>query len=670
MSLPKKYVLVIAEKPRAAAKIAEALGASSKLRIGGVPVWVGKLRGRDIVIAPTAGHLFTLYTDEKGFPVFSYSWGPRWVYEPESKHLAKFYEVLRKLSLNAEYFINACDYDIEGSVIGYNIIRYLGDASRAGRVKFSALTREEILRAFDNPQPLDWGNIESGLARHILDWIWGINVSRALTSVYHKLFGRHPVLSAGRVQSPTLIELVRRYVERATFVPVPLFTVSVKVEHGGKEYALTNRFEPFRRREDAARLARALRVRRSLVVGSAEKRVVSLEPPPPFNLTELQLEAARVFGYSPARTLEIAEELYLRSLISYPRTNSERIPPTIDNAWILRRLSALPELGAYASELLRRGLLVPREGPGEDPAHPAIHPTGYLPAEELSREESNVYELIVRRYLASFYPSSRVEEIVYTVVEPGTNATFRLTGRRVLSQEWLRVYRYRRVGTVEVPVLRPGEEVPVSSVRVLRLYTRPPPLYTKASILKWMESVNIGTEATRAEIIEKLFERGYVRGSSISVTSLGLAVARVLSTLFKEITEVELTRELERGLREIAFGGAKREEVIGEAVSRLRAKLEDVKRALSDSDALELKRRLGLSVGRCWVCGRDSSEEEDGIMLCHLHLRAYQNLKETYAAWREGTGASFEEYAETLSRLSGTGRFVREVLAYLMKSVR
>ncbi len=670
MSLPKRYVLVIAEKPRAAAKIAEALGAGSKLTIGGIPVWIGRFRGRDFVIAPTAGHLFTLHTDEKGFPVFNYSWGPRWVYEPGSKHLAKFYDALRRLSPNAEHYINACDYDIEGSVIGYNIIRHLGDVTRASRVKFSALTKEDIRKAFEDPQPLDWGNIESGLARHVLDWIWGINVSRALTRIYQKLSGERATLSAGRVQSPTLIELVERYVEREAFVPTPLFTVSVKVLCGGKEFTLTNGFDPFRRQEDARRLAKVLRSKK-LVVKSAEKRVVSLAPPPPFNLTELQLEAARVFGYSPARTLEIAEELYLRSLISYPRTNSEKIPPTVDNSQILQRLTGLPEVGAYASELLRRGLLVPREGPGEDPAHPAIHPTGYLPTRELGREESNVYELVVRRYLASFYPSSTVEELVYTIVEPETGTEFRLAGRRVVSQEWLRVYHYRKVTALELPALRTGEEVPVTSVEVVKLYTRPPPLYTKATILRWMESVNIGTEATRAEIIEKLFERGYVRGSSINATELGLEVAQILGTLFKEITEVELTRELERKLREIAFGKVRRESVIEEAVSKLRPKLEEVKRVLSDSEAEELKRRLGLSAGlRCRVCGRDSVGEEDGVPLCQLHLRAYRNLKEAYAAWREGTGVGFEEYLETLSRLPKLGRLVKEVVAYLRNSVR
>lgn len=662
---------MIAEKPRAAAKIAEALGARSKLSIDGVPVWVGKLGGKDVVIAPTAGHLFTLYTNERGFPVFGYSWGPRWVYEPRSKHLVKFYRALKKLSPSAECYVNACDYDIEGSVIGYNIIQQLGDIKRAFRAKFSTLTREEIARAFNNLHPLDWGNIESGLARHVLDWIWGINVSRALMHIYGKLFGDSLILSAGRVQSPTLIELVRRYLIREAFVPEPLFTVSVKIRYNGREYSLSNSFDPLRRLEEAKNLAEMLKARRKLVVRNAERILLSLEPPPPFNLTELQLEASRLFGYSPAKTLEIAEDLYLESLISYPRTNSEKIPPSIDNAQILRKLSALPELGNYASEILQRRLLAPKEGPGEDPAHPAIHPTGYLPTRRLDKEELNLYELIVRRYLASFYPSARVEEVVYTIAEPSSGVLFKLLGRRVISQEWLKVYHYRKVGTVEVPSLRSGEEVVLSTVRLLKLYTRPPPAYTKASILKWMESAGIGTEATRAEIIETLFRRKYVRGRNIEVTELGLRVAHILSTLFKEITEVELTREFERKLHGIMLGRMTRKEVIDEAITKLGAKLEEVKKTLREHKEVELKKKLGLTTGlQCSVCGNDSVGEEDSIAFCPLHLKAYRNLKKTYEVWEDAVDMTFEEYIKAVSKLSSTGRFVKEVIEYLTKRVR
>ncbi len=670
--LPDSYALVIAEKPRAAAKIAEALGARTRLKVDGLSVWVGKLGGDYVVIAPTAGHLYTLYTEERSYPTFSYSWGPRWLYEKGSEHLRRYYSALKKLAGRAKYYVNACDYDIEGSVIGYNIIYHLGDVKRAYRVKFSTLTKEELVKAFSNLHPLDWGNIESGIARHVLDWIWGINVSRALSDIVSRLYGRKVVLSAGRVQSPTLLELVRRYLERATFVPELSFTLSVKVGYGGREYGLENLFQPFRRLSDAWKTLETLRGGGRLVVERVERREVRLHPPPPFNLTELQLEASRVLGYSPAKTLNIAESLYLESLISYPRTNSEKLPPTIDNTSILRRLASLPELGPYASELLKRGLLRPREGEREDPAHPAIHPTGYLPSRKLKKEEAELYEMIVRRYLASFYPEALVEEVSYTLVDPSTGLRFRLSGKKVLKYEWLKVYRYREVEPVEVPSLATGTSVGVSSAKLVRVYGKPPVLYSRATILKWMEEVGIGTEATRAEIIENIFRRGYVRGSRIEVTELGLDVARILSTLFKEITEVKLTREFERKLGEVASGARSREEVIEEAKSKLRDKLLEVKKTLSEGRVEVVKERVGLgsSSASCTVCGREATGSYGGVSMCLVHGLAYENIAKAYRSWSEGAEVGFEDYLRALLKLRSVGRYAREVAEYLIKRVR
>ncbi|MFN3268598.1 MAG: DNA topoisomerase, partial [Zestosphaera sp.] len=199
------YVLVIAEKPKAADKIAVALNLSTRKVVDGVRVWKGFFNGRRFLVAPAVGHLFSLDTEERDFPVFTYRWVPRWLVEKKSRYARKYYEVLKKLARGASEYVNACDYDIEGSVIGYLIIKNFGDLSRSRRAKFSSLTREELVNAFKNLQPLDVRMVEAGLCRHEIDWIWGINVSRALMSYYKKVFGNFKVLSAGRVQTPTLI---------------------------------------------------------------------------------------------------------------------------------------------------------------------------------------------------------------------------------------------------------------------------------------------------------------------------------------------------------------------------------------------------------------------------------------------------------------------------------
>ncbi|MGC8975773.1 MAG: toprim domain-containing protein, partial [Thermoprotei archaeon] len=135
------YILVIAEKPKAADKIAMALNLSNKRVVKGVRVWEGFFEGRKFLVAPAVGHLFSLHTDERGFPVFTYKWVPKWFVDRESRYARKYYEVLRDLARGASEYVNACDYDIEGSVIGYLIIKNFGDLSRSRRAKFSSLTQ-------------------------------------------------------------------------------------------------------------------------------------------------------------------------------------------------------------------------------------------------------------------------------------------------------------------------------------------------------------------------------------------------------------------------------------------------------------------------------------------------------------------------------------------------
>jgi DNA topoisomerase-1 len=150
-TLPSRYILVIAEKPKAASRIADALSDGSRARLCrryGVPFWITFWHGKPYVIASAAGHLFGLTTDESGFPVFSYYWAPLWEIDESAKHTRKFFEIIAYLAKRAYMFVNACDYDIEGSVIGYSILKAIGGLQRAKRARYSALTRTDIRRAF------------------------------------------------------------------------------------------------------------------------------------------------------------------------------------------------------------------------------------------------------------------------------------------------------------------------------------------------------------------------------------------------------------------------------------------------------------------------------------------------------------------------------------------
>ncbi len=662
--------MIIAEKPKAAEKIAQALGLKHKSRLYSVPYWIGSVNGKRALLLSAAGHLFSLKPNGRGYPVFKYEWVPRYEVDRNASHTKKFLAVIEKLGKGAKEYVNACDYDIEGSVIGYQIIRYLNGLDRAKRAKFSSLTSEELRKAFSSVKELDKLMVEAGLCRHELDWIWGINISRALMDMYKTLSGERLILSAGRVQSPTLMEVINRQVERHTFVPEVTVDIAVYVSIDHAKYKLENKFSPPQTLSKARAIAKMLRDKKQLTVTKVYKETRKTVPPPPFNLPDLQVEASRVGGIPPSETLRIAESLYLDSLISYPRTNSQKLPKDLRHRDIVMKLSGLKPYAEYCKELLKKKELVPREGRKEDPAHPAIYPTGYLPRKKLSRRQWLVYDLIVRRYLASLSKPLLTERTEYLM--EGAGLFFALRGQVILERGWLRIYRYVKANEKQLPRLSEGFEIPLESVRIIKKYSKPPPKYTRSSLLKWMESVNIGTEATRAEIIDVLLRRGYLRtGKGLEVTDLGWKVATVLKKFFNEVITVNLTRDFERKLNDVSLGKVSRKEVVDEAISFLEPRLNEIKRTLRGIKDLEKSERpnslLGGSKTKCVVCGEDAFFIRGSLHLCEMHGLAYDRIIRGYNCWSNRLGIDFHTYLKELIKLKNTGKYAKELANYLLR---
>ena len=214
----EKYTLIITEKPDAAQRIAKALdqkGKPEKVEEKNVPYFLAK-RDKPLAVVSALGHLYTVMHIGKGrnyYPVFNFKWAPRYLAEKRAKQLRTWIEVVSKLAKNAEEFIDACDYDIEGSLIGYCLLKYACESKEnvAKRMKFSTLTKKELEKAYSEPLPkLDFALIEAGKARHEVDWLYGVNISRALTLAAKRWSGKYATLSTGRVQGPTLMFLVAR----------------------------------------------------------------------------------------------------------------------------------------------------------------------------------------------------------------------------------------------------------------------------------------------------------------------------------------------------------------------------------------------------------------------------------------------------------------------------
>jgi DNA topoisomerase-1 len=557
------YTLIISEKPSAAERIASAL-ADGKVEKAGKATFYFKIKhgGKDIVVVPAVGHLFVLDEKDKKakwtYPIFDMDWRP--TYEDKNNLWAKkYFSTIEKLAKGANEYISACDYDIEGSTIAWNIIRFICGAKDGKRMKFSTLTDSDIIEAYKGASPhLDFPQIEAGLTRHTLDFLWGINLSRALTLALEKANG-YWTLSVGRVQGPTLKLLEDREREIEKFVPELFWILELHGMVKGKKIIAVHEKDRFWEKDQADGLLKKTSGKKA-VVESVEKRMVRQLPPTPFDLTTLQREAFGNFGYSPKMTLDVAQTLYEQALISYPRTSSQKLPQKLGLKSIMEKLAGQKDYSDLCGKLLKANKIVPREGEKEDLAHPAIFPTGQMPG-RLSNYQRNVYDIIVRRFLAAFANPALRERITAVINVNGEN--FKTFGVRTVKAEWMEYYgRYAKFREQLLPEMAKGEAIEKPEVKMNEKATTPPDRFSQASILKIMEDRNLGTKATRAQILQTLYDREYIKDKSIRVTALGSAVVESLEKHCPEIISEDLTKTLDEEIELIQKGKKKREEIV------------------------------------------------------------------------------------------------------------
>jgi DNA topoisomerase-1 len=609
-----KYTLIVTEKPSAAKRIAEALdlqGKPKQLKQNGVPYYVAN-RDRKLVVVPAIGHLYTIVQEggrSSSYPAFNFKWTPRHLAERKAKNIRNWVDTFSKLSHDADEFVSACDYDIEGSLIGYCILKYAcgGKEASAKRMKFSTLMKTELEQAYEQPLPcLDFALIEAGRTRHEVDWLYGINLSRALMSAARRWSGMYSTLSTGRVQGPALQFLAEREKAIRSFVPTPYWQINAEAE------ILNSVVEAEYERSRIETLAEADAVvaacaNKTGKVTTVDVKTVNQKPPVPFDVGTLQREAYSLFGYTPRRTLAIAQRLYLDALISYPRTSSQKLPPVIGYKKILNSLKRKRAYTKPATKLLEKTNLKPREGTKEDPAHPAVYPTGKLPEKLLKTPEKRVWDLIVRRFMAVFGEAALKESLKVSLDVNGH--CFFLRGRRILREGWMQYYKpYVRAEEVLLPTIEEGDKVRMRRVKREDKFTCPPSRYNPASLLKKMEQFGIGTKATRADIIQTLYNRGYVRDERIAVTELGFDVIGVLGKYAPAVTSAELTQELECKMEQIQNSNMKREAVLDKVIEQLTPQLEQFKQneaaiGKALTHAIQHAQAQERIIGKCPNCG-------------------------------------------------------------------
>ncbi|MBN2252187.1 MAG: DNA topoisomerase I [Kosmotogaceae bacterium] len=615
--------IIITEKPDASKKIAEALADKTlkkKERRGAY--WFEFKKGRDdFYILPAVGHLYALDTVKDGsgwnYPTFETRWIPSFKKkgsEFSEKYFKNMESIIDKHSTKDDAnFIIATDYDTEGSVIGYNILKMMGGREDAQRMKYSTLTKDELLESWETrSKNLDLGQVESGLTRHFLDFYWGINLTRALSLAYKNAAEKgFAVLSTGRVQGPTLSFIYDRELKIRGFVPKPFWQVVaiLKADEGEleAEYEKSNIWD----KKEAEEVHKAAKkTSASGVVKNVNTRKYRQSPPVPFNTTEMQTEAYAQFKYSPRQTLSIVETLYQAGYVSYPRSSSQRLPPSINYSKIMGALSKLGPYSKHTRELMKKKNLKPNEGNKTDPAHPAIYPTSETPdLESMNYQQRRMYDLIVRRFLSVFADDAIRESVTAELDINGYK--FIASGKSTVEPGWTKIYeKYLSFKERLLPKIEKGDELPVISSDLEEKETQPPGRFSQGSILKEMEKHGLGTRATRAEILQTLYNRKYVSGKSIEVTDLGEVVVTVLKENCPRILSEELTRKFEEEMEAVNIGKRNRKQVLEEAKRILKEILDDFKKNENLIGEKLLKGLVGSrakerSMGPCPKCGEE-----------------------------------------------------------------
>lgn len=559
--------LIISEKPSAAKKIAEALADTKPVveKINGVTLHRFKHKAKEMTIVAAAGHLYTVMEKKKSFiyPSYDIEWVPSYKAGKANAFSKKFLDVIIKEAKKAKSFVVACDYDTEGEVIGFNIIRFACKQKDAARMKFSTLTKDELIQSYEKKaKSIDWGLARAGETRHFLDWLYGINLSRALMLAI-KTQGQFKVLSTGRVQGPALKIIVDKEKEIRAFKPVPFWQVLFQGIKDKVAVEAMHKEDKFWEKKTAESIHKKCD-KKDAKVASINNREYKQPPPSPFNLGDLQTESYRCFGITPKQTLQIAQNLYLSGFTSYPRTSSQQIPPGIN---VKKILDDLKKNNDYTKLIETIKKSKPNNGAKTDPAHPAIHPTGIKPT-KLDGRDKKVYDLIVKRFLASFGEWA-VRESMKAELDI-EKEIFVLHGKRTIEKGWHELYApYVDIKEIQLPEMKEGDIVKHKKLEFIEKETLPPKRYSQSSLVTELEKRGLGTKATRADIIDNLFSRGYVDGKSVEATELGIQTVDVLNKYVPEILDEKLTREFEEELLVVREKKSGEQEVLDHAKNEL-----------------------------------------------------------------------------------------------------
>ena len=569
-------IALIAEKPSVAKDIARIIGATQRND--------GYLSGNGYIVTWAFGHLIQLAMPEaygvanfrrESLPIIPADFRliPRQV-KAEKGYKAdpgvlKQLKVIKEVFDQCDRIIVATDAGREGELIFRYISHYLDCHKPFVRLWISSLTDRAIREGMENLQPgKRYDNLYlAAKSRSEADWLIEINATQALS-----VAAGQGVFSLGRVQTPTLMMICDRYLENKNFVPTKFWQLKASTASGGIGFTAqsTTRWE--QQPEAIAALQRA-KDAGQLTVKSVERKEAAQDPPLLYDLTTLQKEANTKLNFSADKTLSIAQTLYEKKVMSYPRTGSRYISENVFEEMPERiaLLKRYPRFAGYAAGLDGATLNRRSVNDGKVTDHHALIVTENLPG-ELSKDERAIYEMVAGRMLEAF--SGKCVKDVTTALLSAGDTDFTVKGAVMKEAGWRAVFSEQDTedeDTATLPPFQEGQTLPLSGVDLLEKQTKPKPLHTESSLLAAMENAGkelenaelkasmkdagIGTPATRAAIIETLFARQYIvrEKKNLVPTDKGLVVYRIVKD--KKIADVEMTGMWETALAKIEAGG-------------------------------------------------------------------------------------------------------------------
>ncbi len=614
--------LIITEKNNSAKKIADILsgGSASEDASFKVPFYEWSDADGEQTCVGLKGHVMGV-----AFPEDYSNWqqtdlhdliDAELVPEPTDKNVVK---AVRKLAKEADEVVIATDFDREGELIGHEALQQALEANpkivdatiaerpAVKRARYSALTKDEIERAFDNLDELSYDLAYAGAARQDIDLIWGATLTRAV-SLATRRFGSN-FLSVGRVQSPTLGLIVERELERRAHVPKPFWEVFAKFEHPDGSFEAHHATDKF---WDEAEAKAALAGTKSPgVVKSVSARKSNRKPPTPLNTTAFTTDASSRLGITPAAAMRLAEDLYMDGFVSYPRTDNTVYPASLPTRELVQQMVRIPEFEAGAFVL--DGPMQATRGKKETTDHPPIHPTQAVHPNALGDgPKRRVYELIVRRFIATFGPPM-VTESTRADIEAGSESYF-VRGSVVLDPGFARIYTYARSSDDEIPKLTDGQELALDGEPwSVAKETQPPSRISQGKLIELMEERGLGTKATRADIIQKLYDRGYVYSNPPEPSETGIAMYRAFKEHVPRMATPEMTAELEKDMDEIASGQITKDEVLRISREMLHGTTHDMQERKEDlAKVIWAGMDEDKFLGPCKVCEEAGRKHEDG----------------------------------------------------------